>query len=138
MANGLERVFQDHEAYREAAGFRVFAEFLGPNSFAGLNRPDDPKRLVLFDVESDPGGIIGPDRFVTDFGHLPIARVVYRGRLTGQFAEDVRRGRYGVAEGVVCKGGSGGADLWMAKIKTDAYLERLKRSFGERWEDYWE
>ena len=82
--------------------------------------------------------MIGPERFVADFGHLPIARVVYRGKLTGKFAEDVRTGKYGVSEGVVCKGGSGGPDLWMAKIKTYAYLERLKRAFGERWEDYWE
>jgi hypothetical protein len=49
----------------------------------------------------------------------------------------VRRGKYGVKEGVVCKGGSG-PDLWMVKTKTTAYLERLKQSFGERWEDYWE
>jgi hypothetical protein len=63
---------------------------------------------------------------------------VYEGRPTGKFAEDVRLGRYGVAEGVVCKGGEGGADLWMCKIKTYAYLERLKKAFAERWEDYWE
>jgi hypothetical protein len=37
----------------------------------------------------------------------------------------------------VCKGGTGGADVWMVKVKTYAYLERLKRSFGERWRDYW-
>jgi hypothetical protein len=41
------------------------------------------------------------------------------------------------AEGVVCKGGEGDG-LWMVKIKTDAYLERLKQAFGERWEDYWD
>jgi hypothetical protein len=64
--------------------------------------------------------------------------VVYEGKLTGQFAEDVRRGKYGVAEGVVCKGGRGGPDVWMAKIKTYAYTERLKQAFAERWEEYWE
>jgi hypothetical protein len=58
--------------------------------------------------------------------------------LTGKFADDVRTGKYGVAEGVVCKGGEGGPDLWMAKIKTHAYLERLKRAFADRWEEYWE
>lgn len=138
LAGGLVAVFMEHESYREIAGFRAFTEFLGPNSFAGLHRPEDPKRLVLFDVQAEPGALIGPDRFVADFGHLPSARVVYRGKLTGKFAEDVRNGKYGVAEGVVCKGGAGGDDLWMAKIKTHAYLERLKRAFGERWEDYWE
>ncbi len=82
--------------------------------------------------------MVGPDQFVTDFGHLPIARVVYQGKFTGRFAEDVRTGKYGVAEGVVCKGGKGGPDLWMAKVKTDAYQAKLKAAFADRWEDYWE
>lgn len=138
LAEVLEMVFMDHETYRGIAGFRAFTEFLGLNSFAGLHKADDPKRLVLFDVSTEASGMLGPERFVADFGHLPIARVVYRGKLTGKFAEDVRNGEYDVSEGVVCKGGSGGADLWMARIKTYAYLERLKRAFGERWEDYWE
>jgi hypothetical protein len=54
---------------------------------------------------------------VAHFGPLHTAGVVYEGKLTGKFAEDVRTGMLGVAEGVVCKGGSGGRDLWMAKIK---------------------
>ena len=95
--------------------------------------------MRLFDVEVEPTGLLGPRQFVDDFGTLPAAaRVVYEGRLTGRFADDVRAGKYGVAEGVVCKGGTGGPDLWMAKIKTDAYLDRLKRAFADRWEDYWE
>jgi hypothetical protein len=138
FADGLERAFHDHPAYRPYQGLKAFTEFFGPNSFAGLHKADDPKQVVLLDIEAEGFGLIGPQRFVADFGDLPIARVVYEGRLTGQFAEDVRRGKYGVAEGVVCKGGSGGSDLWMAKIKTHAYMERLKRAFGERWEDYWE
>jgi hypothetical protein len=39
---------------------------------------------------------------------------------------------------VVCKGGSGAADTWMVKIKTYAYMERLKQAFADRWEEYWE
>jgi RNA ligase len=137
LADGLEKVFTDHDEYRMLGGFRAFTEFLGSNSFAGLHKAEEPKRLVLFDVSVKPGGMIGPVRYVADFGHLPIARVVYQGKFTGKFAEDVRTGKYGVAEGVVCKGGTG-TDLWMAKIKTYAYLEKLKRAFGEKWEDYWE
>jgi hypothetical protein len=81
---------------------------------------------------------VGPRQFVDDFGHLDAARVVFQGKLTGQLAEDVRRGRFGVEEGVVCKGGRGGADLWMVKIKTHAYMEKLKQAMADRWEDYWE
>jgi peptidase E len=47
-------------------------------------------------------------------------------------------GKYGVQEGVVCKGGTGGSDIWMVKIKTHSYMERLKKAFAERWEEYWE
>jgi hypothetical protein len=75
---------------------------------------------------------------MVDFGPLHSARMVYEGNLTGKFAEDVRTGMHDVAEGEVCKGGSGGRDLWMAKIKTYAYLEKLKKAFGDTWEDYWE
>jgi hypothetical protein len=138
LAVGLERVFRENENYRGFAGLKVFTEFLGPNSFAGLHRADDPKRLVLFDVWAEGFGMIGPRQFVGDFSHLSAARVVYEGKLTGKFADVIRTGKYGVAEGVVCKGGTGGPDLWMVKIKTYAYLERLKAAFAERWEDYWE
>ena len=138
LADGVEQVFRDNGTHREVAAFKVFTEFLGPNSFAGLHKEDDPKELRLFDVQAEPSGMLGPSQFVADFGHLPIARVVYQGKLTGKFAEDVRLGKYGVAEGVVCKGGVGGADLWMVKIKTNAYMDRLKQAFADRWEDYWE
>jgi hypothetical protein len=138
LADALEKCLRDHPRYKGFQAFKVFAEFLGPNSFAGLHKLDDPKELRLFDVWADPQGFIGPRQFATDFAHLPIARVVYEGKFTGKFAEDVRRGRYDVREGVVCKGGQGGNDVWMAKIKTHAYMERLKQAFADRWEDYWE
>ena len=136
LADGLERVFRDHPFYAGFMSFKAFAEFMGPNSFAGLHKEGDPKELRLFDLCAEPFGMVGPSQFVVDFGHLLIPRVVYEGRLTGKFAEDVRVGKYGVAEGVVCKGGPGGADVWMVKVKTYAYLERLKQAFADRWEDY--
>ncbi len=86
----------------------------------------------------DGSGFISPSQFVNDFQHLEIARVVYRGKLTGKFTEDVRSGKYNVDEGVICKGGNGGDDLWMVKIKTNAYMSKLKQAFADRWEDYWE
>ena len=138
LADGLERMFREHSRYRELQAFKTFTEFLGPGSFAGLHIAGETKELRLFDVLAESFGIIGPEQFTDDFGHLPIAHVVYRGKLTGKFAEDVRVGKYNVAEGVVCKGGTGGSDLWMAKIKTYAYMERLKQTFAEQWQDYWE
>lgn len=138
LADAIDKVFRGHPRYRELQSFKVFTEFMGPNSFAGLHKEGEPKELRLFDVLAEPVGMIGPKQFVTDFGHLHSARVVYEGKLTGKFTEDVRLGKYGVKEGVVCKGGSGGADVWMVKVKTYPYMERLKQAFAERWEEFWE
>ncbi len=137
LAQPLIQVFEKHPDYSHRTAFKVFTEFVGPNSFAGRHRDDDPKETVLIDVWVDGYGFIGGEVFVATFGHLPIPRVVYRGKLTGTFLEAVRRGKHDVAEGVVCKVGFG-ANVWMVKVKTFAYLERLKASFGAKWEDFWE
>ncbi|MFI4849099.1 MAG: hypothetical protein ACIAZJ_08390 [Gimesia chilikensis] len=101
------------------------------------NRFDLDDRGIAAFTEDHPELAQAPALFLEDFGHLPVARVVYRGRFTGQFTSDVRAGKYAVAEGVICKGGTG-PNLWMAKIKTDAYLSRLKTAFADNWEQYWE
>ncbi len=137
LAEPVEKILRDHPNYKDFPSLKIFTEFLGPNSFAGRHKEDDPKELRLFDVWAEPPGMISPKQFVADFGDLQIARVVYTGSLTGKFADDVREGKYGVAEGVVCKGGLDG-NVWMVKIKTYAYQERLKKAFAERWEEYWE
>lgn len=116
----------------------AFAEFLGPGSFAGRHRDRDDKRVVLFDVMDADGNLLPPDAFVAAFGHLPIPRVVFRGKLTGQVTEDIRQGRYGVDEGVVLKGGTTPETRWMVKVKTNAYRARLKAALGDDWEAGWE
>ncbi len=115
----------------------AFTELLGTGSFAGAHKLGDDMRLVLFDVWLDGHGFLGPERFLEAFGALPVPRVLFRGKFGGKLTEDVRAGKYGVAEGAVIKGGDGHT-VWMAKVKTQAYLDRLKTSFGDRWEDYWE
>jgi RNA ligase len=134
----LERIFNDNPQYQAVQEIKVFGEFLGANSFAGLHRSTDSKEFRPFDVLLDGSGFSSPTQFVNDFQHLEIARVVYRGKLTGKFTEDVRSGKYNVDEGVICKGGTGGDDLWMVKIKTNAYMSKLQQAFADRWEDYWE
>jgi hypothetical protein len=138
LAEPLEEVLRDHPNYTNYNAVKAFTEFLGENSFAGAHKCDEPKHTVLIDVWAEGYGFVSPQQFVADFGHLPVPRVVHTGKLTGAFLEAVREGKYGVAEGVVCKGGAGGDDVWMVKVKTYAYLERLKTTFGAKWEDYWE
>jgi hypothetical protein len=91
LAESIEGISAAHQNYR-CREIVVFTEFFGDRSFAGMHEPDDPKQLVLFDVQID-GIMLAPDRFIRDFNSVNIARVIYQGKLTGKFIEDVRHGK---------------------------------------------
>ncbi len=143
---GLEQVIQafepikdklhkclDNKKIREAT---VFTEFFGPRSFAGSHHPDDEKSLVIIDVMFDDY-MLPPDLFIGEMKKLPLARVVYQGKYNSAFTEAVRVGKFGVEEGVVCKG-LVKDKLYMTKIKTNAYMRKLKNNFDKDWKEYWE
>jgi hypothetical protein len=132
----LEFFLMDNPKYNTAKEIIVFTEYFGPNSFAGQHDPKDTKQLVIFDIQVD-GNIIPPDQFIEDFKQFNIARIVYQGKFSGQLFVDVRKGKYDVKEGVVVKG-LVGKEVYMAKIKTEAYLDRLKDKFQDNWKEYWE
>lgn len=140
-ADQVEKIVLDN--FKKPDGFIVYAEFFGPHSFAGihdpafLDFPNDPKDVVIFDVNVHKKGFISPRKFVDLFGHLHIPEIVYEGPLSEQFVKDIREGKYPVIEGVVAKGGEG-HNLWMRKVKTFAYLKRLQEVFGVGWSQYWE
>jgi hypothetical protein len=143
-AEPLAKAIVDCSDFHKPQSALAFLEFFGPHSFAGKHDPailgvqnNEPKQLILFDVNIHKKGICGPKRFLKAFGHLRLAEVVYEGPMDEEFVQAVRRGEYPVKEGVVCKGGDGfDHSLWMYKIKTYAYLEELKRRFGADWERY--
>ncbi|MEH1919505.1 RNA ligase family protein [Nostoc sp.] len=136
FANALEGVFRENQNYQYPE-ITVFTEFFGTNSFAGMHKQDEPKQLILFDVQNDRY-IIHPEQFLQDFSSFNIARVVYSGKLTGKFIHDVREGKYDVNEGVICKGGKNLNSLWMVKIKTYSYQKKLQQFFPDDWQSYWE
>lgn len=118
----------------------AFLEFFGDKSFAGWHEPDDPtKRLVCFDIMIGHKNrkFLPPQQFVklAEKYKVIAPRVIYEGNLTDQFIADVRAGKYPVNEGVVCKGtlktGAHRGGIWMCKIKTQAYLDRLFGKFGQ-------
>ena len=130
---------EDDNLLRQHSDVTLFAEFLGERSFAGSHIADDDKKLVLFDVLAD-GNFLSPWTFVEKYGDLKdcnAARVVYSGRYNGQLINDIRTGKFDVKEGVVLKGVNKDT-VYRAKIKTDAYLARLKEAFNDKWIDYWE
>lgn len=129
----LEKTFLDNKEYRSAENITVFFEFFGPNSFAGYHVPEDEKKVVLFDVNVHKKGFLLPRDFLKNFGHLPIAEVVYEGNFGPAFVKDVWEGKYDVGEGVVAKGIIIGKKsneqhgLWMAKAKTKAWIDELRK-----------
>ena len=116
-----ERADEGMRPFREAGREKavLFCEFRGPRSFSGEHEKDDPKTLHPIDLWIEGLGFMPPDLFAQAFRIKP----VYQGKLTAKFAEDVRAGRLGVNEGVVCKGETWGS-VWACKIKTRAWLAR--------------
>jgi hypothetical protein len=138
-ARGIIEAQRRFKEYRGVTELVAFCEFFGPGTFSGLHKGNEPRQLVLFDIYLPGRGFVLPRDFVAHFGHLPLARVVYEGLFTRTFIEDVRAGKYPVSEGVVAKGvqtrrqrkGRANQEVWMAKVKTRAWLEELARRGSE-------
>ena len=130
----VRRVKESDWTLRGIERITVFTEFFGPSSFAGTHEENEPKELRLFDVYLFKKGMMPVKWFVENFGDAPYAaQEVYRGNLNKEFISDVRAGKYPVVEGVVAKG-----DGFRVKIKTNAYLAKLKEVFGAKWESFGE
>ena len=124
----------------------AFAEFYGDNSFAGNHEPEDEKKLALFDVFLFKKGFLPPNQFVEYFGDLDwTSQVVYKGNLNKEFIERIRYNTLEDAplnEGVICKGVSEKINfktqnnIWMTKIKTYGYLNKLKKVYADKWENF--
>lgn len=117
----------------------VYGEFFGLKSFAGFHQKDDPKKFVLFDIMVGHKNrkFVLPQDFIDicDKHNIKRPRVVYVGNLTDEFIKDVRDNKFDLAEGVVCKGtkptGAHRGHVWMAKIKTQKYIDSLRKNFGD-------
>ncbi len=134
--DALASIFLKQKGLQQAI---VFCEFYGQLTFAGHHIKTDPKDVILFDVVLHRDGVMGPRRFLDTFGHLDIAKVVYEGPMDGDFIQRVRDNKLDspLMEGVICKGGDKHR-IWMTKIKTLAYLAKLKEVFTSKWEQYGE
>jgi hypothetical protein len=130
----LSRIFCSKE-YRNFLSVVVFSEYFGENSFAGFHQPDDKMNIVLFDVDLYKKGLLKPKEFINDFGHLHIPDVIYDGNLNKEFINNVKENVYNLKEGVMCKGfrKTKGQDIvWMVKVKTNDWLDRLKNKYGDK------
>ena len=125
----LNKIFRDR--YRKVESFVVFGEYVGENSFAGQHMESEKKDVILFDVSAYKRGFVGPDEFLKNFGHLDIPRVIYQGKYNENLIRSVRENQYGLKEGVIVKGQIG-KEVWMSKIKTTEWLDKIREKFGEK------
>ena len=124
LRDKLTMYFCTNSAYH-ASRITVFTEFCGENSFAGNHDANDEHKLILIDVMIN-GNLMSPELFNQNFLKFGSAKIVYTGKYSGQFAEDVRKGKYPVSEGVVVKGVVDG-EVFMTKVKTNDYLKKLSQ-----------
>jgi hypothetical protein len=127
----LESVFR--KKYSNIESVVVFGEFFGEKSFAGQHDPDDKKDIVIFDVNLYKKGFITPGEFVDNFGHLDIPQLVYKGVYDLDLIKEIRSSN--LKEGVICKGvkkTKGDEIVWMTKIKTNDWLQKVKALYGEK------
>jgi hypothetical protein len=138
-SRGILETLRRFKEYRGVTELVAFCEFFGPGTFSGLHIEGEPRQLILFDIWLPGRDFIPPKDFIAHFGPLKTARVVYEGPFSRRFIEDVQAGKYAVAEGVVAKGtysrrqrkGKAEQEVWMAKVKTQTWLEELRRRAGE-------
>ena len=129
----LDKVFRKN--YSNIQSIVIFGEYVGENSFSGQHDPNDEKDIVLFDVNLYKKGFISPKEFIDNFGHLDIPDVVYKGEYNDDLITDVRDNIWNLKEGVICKGvrkTKGNEIVWMTKIKTNEWLQKVKALYGER------
>lgn len=134
--DSLPKVFKDNPSYKKIESFVVFAEYVGENSFAGIHQPSDVKDIILFDVNQYKHGFVTPKNFIEDFGHLHIPDIVYDGIYTNEFVQRIRNNEDNLKEGVIVKGvikeKRKSDEVWMVKVKTLEWLNKVKSRYGER------
>jgi hypothetical protein len=127
-------------AFPKLEGMTVFTEYFGPHSFAGHHDPADRMDLILFDVNVHKYGFMTPDDFVKLFHNVNYG-ANYRGKIhvDQEWLDNAREGRYSgpYTEGFVLKWyDSKNKQVERLKVKTKGWLDKLKASYGEAWEQY--
>lgn len=141
----LEDLFKKDKFFRNFREITVFGEFFGENSFAGRHAENEQQKIVIFDVlvGHKQRKFLRPQEFIKMITPLvETPRVIYQGNLNADFIQEVRENKYDLKEGVICKGtetsGAFAGGVWMCKIKTQQYFDKLKEQFKDNWQQYGE
>ena len=129
-AEDLDKIFIDNKRFRGIDQITVFAEFYGRDSFAGQHNWKEEHYLKIFDINLYKKGFLPPAEFY-DIFYINIPNLVYSGEFNEQFVKNIENNKYNLKEGVVCKGMHNGK-LFMFKIKTQEWLDKVRKLYGEK------
>lgn len=140
LAAPLDDIFR--KEFKNEREIIVFGEYFGENSFAGRHE-EEPRKIIVFDimVGHKLRKFVKPREFVKLLkDKIEIPRVVYEGNMSDSLIQRVRADEFDTFEGVICKGtqsvGNAAGGIWMCKIKTQKYLDKLKERFQDDWQKY--
>ena len=104
----------------------VFFEFWGNNSAFGVHA-EEPHTVTLIDVNPYKKGILAPREYLSLFGHLDMAQLLYQGNANQDLIDSVKKStlKNMTFEGIVCKG-SKNKQVVMFKVKSDAWIQKLR------------
>lgn len=134
-SDDLSRIFKK-ERWEKAT---VFFEYFGANSFAGWHDENEKHDVVLFDVHKYKQGLLTPPEFNKLFRNVHTAELLYHGKPNQEFVQSVKDSTLeGMNfEGVICKGGlDNRRRLIQFKVKSTAWVSKLKNKFGEGTPEY--
>jgi len=138
-AEKLERIITDDKDLRKSLKYTAFLEFFGEKSFGGQHEENDKFDIVLFDICQYQKGIMKPNDFIKKFDSVEIPDVVHIGNYNKEFVDKIKYNAledYPLKEGVVCKGiretkRKNIDQIWMCKIKTYEWLNKVKEKLGQ-------
>lgn len=121
--NDLTKIFKE-QGWKDVL---CFFEYWGPSSFAGTHNFEETMDVTLIDINPFKQGILPSLDFVKLFGHLDIPHLCYEGYVSSELFDQIKNNMLDgmTLEGCVCKGSDNGK-LVMFKIKSQAWLDRLK------------
>ncbi len=136
--------------YKNTERITVFCEFFGTHSFAGTHDENDDFQLKLFDIHLMKKGFIPPKEFIDltkgenftakylfqDNFNVNLIQRVFKNECLDADGKAIELDEGSIFKGVAKEINKHGNHVWMSKIKTESYLNKLKNKFQEDWEKF--
>lgn len=131
MSKELDEIFRTDKVFRNIDRITVFGEFFGESSFAGTHQWDEPHDIKIYDVFLYKKDYLPPSDFMKVFEHIDTPRFIMKLCFNEYVVSQVELGMFDLREGAVFKGVEEGK-VFMFKIKTNRWLNRVKDLYGEK------